>query len=414
MIRWFTQNLGNIFLSVLLALTVWVVAVNDANPNHVELFRSIPIEFINLPPNMELLDRSATTVDVTVNAPESAFTTLNSRVISATVDLSQPDATDGVYEVKVSVPDASAHVTSIRPASVRAQLDRTDTIQMPIDVTLIGEPALGYQLGRIISDTGVVTVTGPVSWVGQVARIGGEFNIQGLRSPISDTITLRPFDSEGGLVSNVELDPDSVLMSINVNRDDDFRDLSVKVEYTGTVASGYSIAAVEVMPQIIQVTGPKSALEQLEGFVSTEVINIDQAQADVVRDALLMVPEGVTPRGQQLVKVTIKIEPIQGSLTLPTAPIIVGLQANLNARISPEMIDVLLVGALPVLDRVNLQEEIRVILDLSELGIGTHQVEPRVEAPDGIMAQSLTPPTIQVIIERGPPRTPTPTATPTN
>jgi YbbR domain-containing protein len=213
-------------------------------------------------------------------------------------------------------------------------------------------------------------------------------------------------------VPNVELDPDNVFMSINVIRDDDFRDLSVKVEYTGTVASGYRIAAVEVTPQIIQVTGPKSALEQLEGFVSTEVINIDSAQADVIRDALLMLPTGITPRGQQLVKVIIKVEAIQGSGTLTATPIIVGLQANLNARISPETVDVLLVGALPVLDRVDLQEEVRLILDLSELGIGTHQVEPRVEVPEGIFAQSLTPPTIRVIIERGPPRTPTPSATP--
>lgn len=170
---------------------------------------------------------------------------------------------------------------------------------------------------------------------------------------------------------------------------------------------------MEVTPQIVQVIGPKAILESLVGFVETEVIDIDGAQADIEKDALLNLPDGVTLRGdEQLVQISIKIEALQGNRNLTIEPIIVGLQANLNARISPESVDVFLVGDLPVLDRVDLHEDVRLTLDLSELDVGTYQIEPSVETPEGIVAQSLIPASIQVIIESGPPRTPTPIATP--
>jgi YbbR domain-containing protein len=66
-----------------------------------------------------------------------------------------------------------------------------------------------------------------------------------------------------------------------------------------------------------------------------------------------------------------------------------------------------------VLETIDLGRDVRVILDLSDLGIGTHQIEPRVETPEGIVARSVLPATVQVIIERAPRGTPTPTASPT-
>jgi hypothetical protein len=60
-----------------------------------------------------------------------------------------------------------------------------------------------------------------------------------------------------------------------------------------------------------------------------------------------------------------------------------------------------------------------VILDLTGLGIGTHQITPQVEAPEGVAAQSILPATVQVTIERAIPEglqprsTPTPSTAPT-
>jgi YbbR domain-containing protein len=128
---------------------------------------------------------------------------------------------------------------------------------------------------------------------------------------------------------------------------------------------------------------------------------------------LLNLPTGVALLGQQSVRVTVKIEPIVGSLTVPSRPITVGLQAGLEARVSPETVEVILVGALPVLDSIDLERDVRVILDLSNLDIGTHQLTPKVETPEGVVAQSILPATVQVTIERAPRVTPAPSPLPT-
>jgi YbbR domain-containing protein len=214
-------------------------------------------------------------------------------------------------------------------------------------------------------------------------------------------------------VPNVKLEPDRTVSTASVEQLAGFRDVAVKIELTGTQASGYRMVDVNVTPPTVTVFGSPNELEALQGFVETEPVNIDGVQATIERDVLLNLPTGVALLGQQSVRVTVKIEPIVGSLTVPSRPITVGLQAGLEARVSPETVEVILVGALPVLDSIDLERDVRVILDLSNLDIGTHQLTPKVETPEGVVAQSILPATVQVTIERAPRVTPAPSPLPT-
>jgi YbbR domain-containing protein len=415
MFRWLIRNTGNILLSIILALVVWVVAVNEANPNRQDVFRSIPIVYVNQPPNTIVYDPSATAVDVTLRAPESAWAMLNARVMSATIDLSQPETGDQARAVTFNVPDRTVRVVRIDPLAIRLKLEPVGRTEVPVSVSLIGEPALGYRLRNTVTDPERVSVTGPASWVNQVARAAAEFSVQNARAPLSETLTLRPVDAAGQVVPNVKIDPDRTQLSVGIEQLGGFRDLAVKIELTGTIASGYRIVDVNVTPPVVTMFGAPAALESMQGFVETERINIKGAQATVEKDALLDLPLGVTMLGQQTVRVSVKIEPIVGSLTVPSRPITIGLQSGLAARVAPESVDVILVGALPVLDTLKLDRDVRVILDLSGLGIGTYQLTPTVETPVGIVAQSILPSKLQVTIDRAPRETPTPapSATPT-
>jgi YbbR domain-containing protein len=415
MFRWLIRNTGNILLSIILALVVWVVAVNEANPNRQDVFRSIPIVYINQPPNTIVYDPSATAVDVTLRAPESAWAMLNARVMSATIDLSRPETGDQAREVTFNVPDRTVRVVRIDPLTIRLKLEPVGRTEVPVSVNLIGEPALGYRLRDTVTDPDRVSVTGPASWVNQVTHVAAEFSVQNARATLSETLALKPVDASGQVVPNVKIDPDRTQLSVGIEQLGGFRDLAVKIELTGTIASGYRIVDVNVTPPVVTMFGAPAALESMQGFVETERINIKGAQATVEKDALLNLPPGVTMLGQQTVRVSVKIEPIVGSLTVPSRPITIGLQSGLAARVAPESVDVILVGALPVLDTLKLDRDVRVILDLSDLGIGTYQLTPTVETPVGIVAQSILPSKLQVTIDRAPRETPTPapSATPT-
>jgi YbbR domain-containing protein len=74
-------------------------------------------------------------------------------------------------------------------------------------------------------------------------------------------------------------------------------------------------------------------------------------------------------------------------------------------------VDVIVSGPLPLLDTLT-RQDIRVTVDLSGLGIGTHQIVPRVEILiSNVVVESILPNTIEVVIS--PSGVPTITVTPT-
>jgi hypothetical protein len=114
--------------------------------------------------------------------------------------------------------------------------------------------------------------------------------------------------------------------------------------------------------------------------------------------------------GDQFVLVQVSIAAIEGSLkmSLPVTPI--GLLPIQAALISPETVDVILSGPVPILDTMT-PEDVRVLVDVSDLELGIYQLEPQVEVfPDRVVVESVVPSTVEVEIIIAP--TPTPTLTP--
>jgi YbbR domain-containing protein len=87
-----------------------------------------------------------------------------------------------------------------------------------------------------------------------------------------------------------------------------------------------------------------------------------------------------------------------------------GLGPGLAANVSPETVQVILGGPLPVLEALE-AGDVRIVLDLFKLPIGTHQIEPQVVVPERVTAQSINPATVQVEILASTTLTPTGVAT---
>jgi len=101
------------------------------------------------------------------------------------------------------------------------------------------------------------------------------------------------------------------------------------------------------------------------------------------------------------------ISPIQSNLTLSDIKIeVVGLTEGWSAQISPAEVDVILSGPAPLLDSLLLQD-IRVIVDVTNLGAGVYQLTPKVEIlVADIVVETVLPNTVEVTIS--PAATPTP------
>lgn len=403
--RWLINNLPLMVMALILASIAWFVALEENDPTVEKRYpQPVPIGSPQLPDGMLVVGPFDERVQVTVRAPESVWDSLEPGDFSVELDLTDPEP--GVHEVPVlvAVNKEPAKVVEYEPEAVTLELDSKTERSVPVSVEPEGEPALGYISRSPILDPRQAIVSGPTSYVTQVVEAHTTISVQDADADIEAELRLRAEDGDGRSVPYVDLTPEVVEVRIPVEASDNHRPLAVQVVLTGEVASGYRVRDILVEPPVIIVFGAPSVLDDLPGFIETKPIDVGGAQADVVVRPALSRPGNVSVVPGQEVEVRVDIEPIESSVTKEIEPEVQGLGPGLTATVSPETVKVLLSGPLPVLETLK-PEDVRVVLDLFDLSVGTHQIEPDVITPDKVTAESVNPAALQVEIAA----TPTPT-----
>jgi YbbR domain-containing protein len=296
----------------------------------------------------------------------------------------------------------------VNPGTVTVQLERLATQTLPVDLSLSGQPAIGFQAGDARIDPLDVIISGPESLVDQAARTLVRVNIDGARESIDQAILIQVLDSRNSTVDGLTVNPDSIHVSIPVSQQGGFRDVAVKVIVSGQVAAGYRLENISVFPPVITVFASDPELvNSLPGVVETQMLDLQGAKEDIATRLELILPQNITIVGPQTVEVQVGISPIQTSLTLLNQLInVTGLPDGLVAQVSPQTVDVIISGPLPVLDALTPQDII-VKMDVTGFTAGTYQLTPTIEVlVDAVRVESILPGTIEVVLS--PPGTSTP------
>lgn len=415
MLNWLINNLKTFLLACIMAVAVWVSAVTTADPDEIRAFpRAIPLEILGQDPRLVIVGSLPERVNVTLRAPRSVWEQLTSTdgQVRALLDLSGLEAGQHRLQVKLQISIQPARVVSMTPQALDVNLEELATKILPIQLSIRGEPAIGYEAGTARITPSEVTISGPKSKVEQVSSVRSDLSIAGVRQDVQSTLTLRLLDANGLSVNGVTIRPESTQVFIPITQQGGYRDIAVKVNVRGQVAAGYRLTNVSVFPPVLTVYSQNPALvEDLPGYVETEPLNLNGASQDIDTRLQLVLPRGISIVGEQTVRVQVGIDTIEGSLSLNDAMImVVGLTPGLEAIISPERLDVILTGPLPLLDKLT-AGDVRFFVDLTGLPIGTHQVVPQAEIfINDIEVQSLNPGTVEVIIRAI--ETPTPDSSP--
>jgi YbbR domain-containing protein len=398
MIRRIADTLFRAILALLLAVLVWVIASQNNDPTLVEAFpTAIPLTRINQPPDTLVYGQTADSVRVTLRAPESLWKQLTADQIKAEIDLGGRPYGHLTVPVQVLVANRVVEVVRIEPATVDLDFEAITEQSVPVHITRTGDPALGYAVGAASATPSQVVVRGPASFVAKVSVVAGSISVQGARQKVEQPIRLNALDKDGNPVGFVTLSPESVQVSVDIQHLGGFRDLAVKVIVRGQVAPGYRISNVTVDPPIVTVFGSAQAIDQSPGYLETVPISVTNAQDDVVERVPLNLPGGISMLGDPAVQVRVQVEAIQGGLTVQRPLTVQGLAHGLETKLSPDTIDVILTGPLPKLQALK-PDDVRVVVDLGNLGPGTHQIKPQAIVPQGIVAETMLPATIQVTI----------------
>ncbi len=162
-------------------------------------------------------------------------------------------------------------------------------------------------------------------------------------------------------------------------------------------------------PPSVTVVGPPATLANVN-FAETEPIDVSNISSSVVRRAQVVAPQGLSLLQTDPVSVTLRVAPITISQTVRLTPSPQNLAPGLQVVGDVPHVDVTFSGPAPTLQTLK-PGDFRVILDLSDLGPGRHEVEPDVAVPPGFSLEGVNPP--RVTVELRPATTPTPILAPT-
>jgi YbbR domain-containing protein len=404
------ETLGSLLLSVILAVTIWVVAVNDSDPALEQALPSpVPITYQGLGEGLQTLGSTPREARLTLKAPTSLWEDLSGDDLLLTVDLTGLSAGEHRLPVVATTTRRPIRVTEIRPAEVDVTLETAASKSVPVVIEPIGELGLGYRTSAMESEPTQVTVVGPASLVNQVVAALAAIDQSGRREDFEAMTELIAIDAEGQEVPGVRLSPVEVGVTARVSQLGGYRLVAVIPIIEGEPDPGYQITEVGVTPTLVTVfSATPDAVESLPGYVETEPINLQGLTEPVEKRVEISVPQDVVLVGDQTVLVRIGIAPIEITSTLTPALVIEGLRPGLFAAASPQVVCLILKGPLPTLEAIQ-PEDLRVALDVTGLGPGTHQVTPVVVSlPENVIVQSIVPDTVEIVISTTPIRTATP------
>jgi YbbR domain-containing protein len=413
--RSLARNIRTFLLALVLGISVWVSAVSAADPNEEQAFPNpISLQVIGKDPSLIITSELPASVEVWLRAPRSVWEVLITREdsVRAIVDLTGLSAGEHTVPVQITVDRRPYQLVLVNPTTLSIDLEAMTTQTFPLVLSLMGQPAAGYQAGDASMDLTEVTASGPTSLIEQVAQTRVVVNLDGIRESIDESLQIQVVDAQNKPLKGLTISPESVRVSVLISQQGGFRDVAVKVIVEGQQAVGYRIENISVFPPVITVFAKDPELvNALPGVVQTQPLDLQDRRENVSTRLSLDLPDNITIIGSKTVQVQVSISPIQTSITLSNQQINVnGLSAGLSAQVFPPSVDVIISGPVPVLDALT-SKDITVFVDCKGLGVGDYQLEPKVDpSVDNVLVESILPSTVEVVI--GLPPTATPTAFP--
>ena len=398
MFRWLVNNLGLMALALLFGFGAWALSTLQDNPI-VEGNLSVKVVKLGESQLGDATWSGTLPVSITlrVRAPRDTLRQLNTSGLSVDVDLSKLGVGTHVIPLTPTLPAGTLELVSSQPVTALVTIERLVQVKLPIRISVVGTPALGFRSGSPTSIPSQVTITATEQVIAQVASANAVVSVDGARSSVESQVRVYARDNDGEIVLAAQVHPDSISVRVTMEQLSNYRDLAVLVKRSGQPADGYAVTDVSVDPVIVTIYGPVEAVQSTKGFIETLEVVIDGAKSDIDEQVGLDVPAGVSlvSEKQTSVHVHIGVQPLIGTRTIKRAPVLIGMSPTFSSTVSPDTVDILLNGPLPRLNTLT-DNDVVVELDVTGLVTGVHQLTPVVRVPEGITAQSVLPATVQV------------------
>lgn len=399
MFRSLLSNTSSILMALFFAAVVWIVATNEQNPIREGLFPdAIPISFEHRGEGLTLLEPSRLAARVRIRTESNRWETLNSSDFQMVADLGGLDSGEYTLALEAVSNDPNTRIIGIDPPTVQVHLEKILEQPMTVRVRVLDEPSLGYETKTPEVTPGTVTITGPQSDVERVNDATVEVALRGEKSAVDRQASVALHDAQGNQIQNVRITPSTVQVHIPIEQRVGYKDAAVKALIGGSAASGYWVSDISVDPSTVTLIGAPEALNQLGGFVETEALDVTGAKDNITKRVRLKLPEGVSVLNANDVMLRVAVEPVLSGMTV-RRQVNLSESCNLPSKISPDTVDVILSGPLPILQTLK-RDDVQIVIDAPKCEPGSYQSELRaVNVPDKIKVESIVPSTAELNVQ---------------
>ena len=191
----FRHHLGLKVVSIALAALLWVVVAGEQT---VERSLRIPLEFTNLPSQLEVVGEPPTVVDVRVRGSSGALNRIAAGELVAVLDLRSARAGQRLFHLEgedVRTP-FGVDVVQVNPSTISMMFEPSGSKTVPVVPSVEGEPADGFVVGTVAAEPSTVEVLGPVSVLSKLTQaITEPVTVAGATAPVTETVNIGVADA---------------------------------------------------------------------------------------------------------------------------------------------------------------------------------------------------------------------------
>lgn len=415
-----TNNIGLKILSALLAILLWLVVVNIANPEE-RGYVSVPIEVRNenviLNQNMTY-EMANTSVTVSYKVRKTQKGRVSASDFHVYVDLNDMWGPTKSVPVKWELVNNKDLIKSVEtnPSVIQIKTEVVQTKRFELQTKVEGTPADGYALGDVNTNPQYISITGPVSEIGKISYAGIEINAedQGASGDLTGVAKPVLYDANGNALTisdKLTFDYTDITYAVVMLK---VKNVSLEFDVGGTVADGYRYTGLETDVHSVSIAGFKSVLASVSSIViRSDKLDLTGATQDktVELDLTQFLPaSSVTLVGMEnpVIQVTLKVEALETKTFEAVAE--EGLLLNKNNDYEytfdeGQKISVTVKGLSEDLDSLDMAD-LNPQLDVLGLEPGTHDVTASVDVPDVFEVVSISPVSIVITDPNAPSETP--------
>jgi len=260
------RHLGLKVVALALATLLWLTVAGE---HVVERIIRVPLEFRNIPSQLEVVGDPPANVDVRLRGSSTLLSRLEPGDVVAVLDLASARPGSRIFHVQNEAVRSpfGVEVTQVVPGTLGIELEKSGRRVVPVIAHIEGEPAQGFAVGQVTAEPSTVEVGGPESRLKRVANATTEpVTVAGARENVRDVVAVGLLDSALRLVH-----PQNVTVIVDVLPAPVERELKVSVR-ARNVARRLRVSMIAPAAVRVSIRGRRDVLasvrpEGIDAFV---------------------------------------------------------------------------------------------------------------------------------------------------